>query len=83
MRAGHTPVAVRCSMDRLRERFPGVARFVESIQVQRGDFNNRTLSVRGDDVRALAIIEDLQPEELLEALAVEGIASVPGDDGRG
>lgn len=58
------------------ERFPGVARYVESIQLQRGDYNNRTLSVRADDLRALAIVEDEQPEALLGALRDAGIASV-------
>ena len=69
-------------VDRLRGRYPGVARFVEAIQVQRGDFNNRTLSVRGEDIRALAIIEDVRSEELLETLVLEGIATVPGGSGR-
>ena len=64
-------------LDRLRERFPGVARFVEAIQVQRGDYNNRALSVRADDIRALAIIEDLEADSLLDELDREGIAEVP------
>lgn len=62
----------------LREQFPGIARFVEAIQAQRGDYNNRTLSVRSDDIRALAIIEDLRPESLLDALERAGVARVPG-----
>ena len=57
-----------------RDQFPGVARYVEAIQVQRGDFNNRTLSVRADDIRALAIIEDLRPDSLLEALRRTGVS---------
>ena len=64
-------------LEELRARFPGVARFVEAIQVQRGDYNNRTLSVRADDLRALAIIEDVRPEALVDALEREGIAQVP------
>lgn len=62
------------ALERIRSQFPGVARFVEAIQIQRGDYNNRTLSVRADDIRALAIIEDLRPESLLDALSRAGIA---------
>lgn len=62
------------ALERHQDRFPGIARFVEAIQVQRGDFNNRTLSVRAEDIRALAIIEDVRSEALLEALARAGVA---------
>jgi transcriptional regulator with XRE-family HTH domain len=58
---------------RMADEFSGVVRYVESIRVQRGDFNNRQLSVRADDLRALAIIENLQPDSLLEALRQQGI----------
>jgi transcriptional regulator with XRE-family HTH domain len=47
-------------------------RYCESIQVQRGDFNRRVLSVRGDDLRALAVIQDVPTEELLEQLREVG-----------
>jgi transcriptional regulator with XRE-family HTH domain len=53
--------------------FPGVVRYVESIQVQRGDFNRALLSVRAEDIRSLAVIEDLPPDSLLEALRRTGV----------
>lgn len=56
------------TLEQVGAQFPGVMRYVESIQVQRGDFNRTLLSVRADDIRSLAIIEDLPPESLLEAL---------------
>lgn len=64
-------------LEGIREQFPGVVRFVEAIRVQRGDYNNRTLSVRADDLRALAIIEDLPAEALLEQLDGAGVAELP------
>lgn len=63
--------AVVLDLERLAEvssQFPGVRRYVESIQLQRGDFNRTMLSVRGEDIRSLAVIEDLPADALLEAL---------------
>ena len=61
------------ALGRMNGQFPGVARFAESLQVQRGDYNRTLLSVRGEDVRSLAIIENLPPESLLEALRRTGV----------
>ena len=36
-------------------------RYARSIQSQRGDYNGRVLSIRADDMRALAIIYDTSP----------------------
>ena len=72
-RRGGALVLDLSALDRMADQFTGVVRYVESIQVQRGDFNNRQLSVRADDIRALAIIEDLQPDSLLETLRRQGI----------
>ena len=63
--------AVVLDLERLAEvagQFPGVQRYVESIQLQRGDFNRTMLSVRAEDIRSLAVIEDLPADALLEAL---------------
>ena len=38
-------------------------RYLEMIQVQRGDFNGRVLTVRQDDLRALACLLGSDPEE--------------------
>lgn len=52
--------------------FTALRRYCESIQVQRGDFNRRMLSLRGDDLRALAVIENCSSDELLERLRAVG-----------
>jgi transcriptional regulator with XRE-family HTH domain len=53
--------------------FDGVRRYCESIQLQRGDYNRELLSVRGDDLRALAVIMATEPEQLLEILDGAGV----------
>jgi transcriptional regulator with XRE-family HTH domain len=63
------------ALQSVESQFPGVARFVESLQVQRGDFNRTLLSVRGEDIRSLAIIENLPPESLMEALRRTGVVT--------
>ena len=45
-----------------------VARYARAIQQQRGDYNGRVLSIRADDLRALAIVYDLSEGELIERL---------------
>jgi transcriptional regulator with XRE-family HTH domain len=57
----------------LGERWAGLRRYCESIQLQRGDFNRRVLSVRGDDVRALAVIHGSSPDELVAELRELGV----------
>lgn len=76
--ADHAIVLDLARLDQQRDQFPGVSRFVNAIRVQRGDFNNRTLSVRADDLRSLAIIEDLRSASLLDALARAGILDGSG-----
>jgi transcriptional regulator with XRE-family HTH domain len=39
-----------------------LGRFLSTIQVQRQDFNGRVLTVRKDDLRAMACLLDIQPE---------------------
>jgi UDP-glucose 4-epimerase len=56
-------------LEQLGERWAPVRRYCESIQLQRGDFNRRVLSVRGEDLRALAVIHESTPEELVDELA--------------
>lgn len=50
------------------ERWGGVRRYAESIQLERGDFNRQVLSVRSDDLRALAVIMGTSPDQLLDGL---------------
>jgi transcriptional regulator with XRE-family HTH domain len=59
-------------LHRLGDGFAALRRYCESIQMQRGDFNRRVLSVRGDDLRALAVIQDCSSDELIEQLEEVG-----------
>ncbi len=50
-----------------------VARYARAIQQQRGDYNGRVLSIRADDLRALAIVYDISPSGLIERLTDQGV----------
>jgi phosphoribosylpyrophosphate synthetase len=50
-------------------------RYLESIQSQRGDFNRQVLSIRGEDLRALAVIHESTPDDLLDELRANGAIS--------
>jgi transcriptional regulator with XRE-family HTH domain len=50
-----------------------VAKYARAIQQQRGDYNGRVLSIRADDLRALAIVYDLSPSGLVERLTEAGV----------
>jgi transcriptional regulator with XRE-family HTH domain len=52
----------------LGEGWAGLRRYCETIQQQRGDYNRRVLSVRGEDLRALGVIQDLPVEDLITEL---------------
>ncbi len=43
-----------------------LARYVSTIEHQRGDYNGQILSIRGEDLRTLAILYDRSPHELLD-----------------
>jgi transcriptional regulator with XRE-family HTH domain len=60
-------------LEALGDRWAGLRRYCESIQLQRGDFNRRVLSVRGEDVRALAVIHESSPDELVAELRELGV----------
>lgn len=59
-------------LQQLGPEFSGIRRFCESIQLQRGDYNRELLSIRGDDLRALAVIAELDPEALMSRLDAVG-----------
>jgi transcriptional regulator with XRE-family HTH domain len=44
--------------------FAMLARYLRLIQVQRQDFNGRVITIRNDDMKALACILDLAPEHV-------------------
>lgn len=50
-----------------------LTRFVRLIQVQRGDFNGQVLTVRRDDLFALACILDVTPEQVFQRLEDLGV----------
>jgi transcriptional regulator with XRE-family HTH domain len=50
-----------------------LSRYLRMIQVQRGDFNGRVLTVRRDDLRAIACILDVTPELATARLDALGI----------
>lgn len=54
-------------------RWQGLRRYCESIMFQRGDYNRQLLSIRGDDLRALAVIMESTPQVLIEDMRVAGI----------
>ena len=57
-----------------------LARYVATIQSQRGDYNGRVLSIRQEDLRALAIIYDCSPSQLTDQLVQWGVLGA--DPGR-
>jgi transcriptional regulator with XRE-family HTH domain len=54
-------------------------RYVNMVQTRRGDFNGKVLTIRADDLRALASVLEQSPEMLLSKLDSLGLkASVAG-----
>jgi transcriptional regulator with XRE-family HTH domain len=70
--------SVTIDLARLRElNTPGAAlltRYVQMIQVQRQDFNGRMLTVRRDDLRAIACILGVSLEAAVDELDALGLA---------
>ena len=58
-----------------KEKIGPLARYVATIQAQRGDYNGRVLSIRQEDLRSLAVIYDAEdrpePEGVVEDHVVE------------
>ena len=54
-----------------------LSRLVAMIQAERQDFNGRVLTVRGDDLRALAYFLLTSPEELCGRLTGLGLQALP------
>ena len=50
-----------------------LGRYLRMIQVQRGDFNGRVLTVRRDDLRAIACILDVTPDLAIDRLEGMGV----------
>ena len=43
-------------------------RYVGSIQSQRGDWNGRVMTIRGEDIRTLGVIYEMSPSQLVSML---------------
>ena len=43
-----------------------LARYASTIQAQRHDYNGKVLSIRAEDLKSLAIIYDMSPDELTQ-----------------
>ena len=54
-----------------------LTRYLRMIQVQRGDFNGRVLTVRRDDLRAIACILDVSPDAAPGRLEQLGLMFTP------
>jgi transcriptional regulator with XRE-family HTH domain len=54
-----------------------LGRYLSLIQMQRGDFNGKMLTIRRDDVRVLAAILDQSPGGLIERLDTLGLRRPP------
>ena len=54
-----------------------LARYASTIQAQRHDYNGKVLSIRTEDLKSLAIIYDMSPDELTSRLIEWGVLS-PG-----
>ena len=61
------------SADGVDPQLAPLSRFARTIQLQRGDFRGRVLTLRGADVRALAVVYGTSPEDLVEQLADSGV----------
>lgn len=50
-----------------------IGRYAENIQVRRGDYNGRVLTLRGDDLNALAAAMNRDPADLRNELTSHGV----------
>ena len=57
--------------------FATLSLYLTMIQVQRGDFNGKVLTVRADDVRAIAVMLDVAIDDVRGHLEELGILFKP------
>lgn len=50
-----------------------LARFIATVQAQRGDYNGKMLSIRQDDLRTLAVIYAEAPSQVVDRMEMWGI----------
>jgi transcriptional regulator with XRE-family HTH domain len=71
--AGKISLDLEKLYDQTSDELTHIAKYARAIQQQRGDYNGRVLSIRADDLRALAIVYDSSPTGLVEKLTEAGI----------
>jgi hypothetical protein len=62
---------------RNEEEFVILSRYLKMIQVKRGDFNGKVLTVRADDVRAIAAMLDVAIDDVSAHLETLGLLFKP------
>jgi len=74
-----TAVSTKLAIDLVRlaaidgSGFATLSRYLTMIQVQRGDFNGKVLTVRADDVRAIAVMLDVAIDDVRVHLEEIGV----------
>jgi transcriptional regulator with XRE-family HTH domain len=53
-------------------------RYLNMVQIQRGDFNGKVLTIRRDDLRAIASVLDLSSENLMSKIEELGLRAAAG-----
>ncbi len=59
------------------QQFEMLERFLRMIQVQRQDFNGKVITVRAHDTRAIAVMLDVQVDQVADSLSALGLLFVP------
>ena len=54
-------------------------RYLQSIRVQRGDYNSSVLTIRAADLRALGIVYDTTPDVISQRFTTWGVLCLDGD----
>lgn len=71
------PEKVRIDLQRLGEvdipEKPILERYLNMVQMQRGDFNGKVLTIRSDDLRAIASVLDMTSESLFSKMDSLGL----------
>lgn len=63
----------RLTADGVSSQLKPISRYASTIQLQRGDYNGRVLTLRNDDVRALSVVFGVSADEFIERLDNEGV----------
>lgn len=63
----------RLTADGVSAQLKPISRYASTIQLQRGDYNGRVLTLRNDDVRTLSVVFGVSPDEFIDRLEHEGV----------